>query len=63
MKNTQDIENMIVRAHRAGVCDIDGNSVTINGKPTKPPTTTSSATQTYRWDSESGKLYEVHYGE
>ena len=64
MKNTREIENMISRAYRAGVCDIDGHSITVNGKPTKPPRTSSaSSARTYRWDNQTGKMYEVTYGE
>ena len=55
--NTKPIKDMISKAYRAGVCDIDGHSITVNGKPTKSPRSFSGSTaKTYRWDNETSKL-------
>jgi len=62
MKNTEPIKQMISKAYKAGVCDVDGHSIMVNGKPTKQPRTSSaSAASTWRYDNETGKMYEVKY--
>ena len=62
--NTRPIKDMISRAYKAGVCDIDGHSVTVNGKPTKRSRSYSeSSASTWRYNNETGKMYEVTHGE
>ena len=38
-KGREEVEQMIVRGHRAGVCDSDGNSIDIDGIPKAKPKT------------------------
>ena len=38
-KGQEEVEQMIVRGHRAGVCDSYGNSIDINGIPKAKPRT------------------------
>ena len=64
MDNTREIKDMIAKSYRAGVCDVDGHSISVNGKPTKKPRTYSaSSAKTWRYDNETGKMQEVTYGE
>jgi len=59
MKNTEPIKKMIVKAHAAGKCDIDGHSVrrADGSMVAKPRTMTASFAKTYKWDQ--GEFYKA----
>ena len=62
-EHDKEIKDMIVRAHRAGVCDIDGNHVRdANGKPTKKPRESGPMGRTWRYNWKTGEKHEVTDG-
>lgn len=46
-KNENEIKNMIVKAHRGGTCDSNGESVKKDGRFIAKPRTMSSAAKTF----------------
>jgi len=58
-QNEEKIKQAIVDGHHRGICDSSGNSIlNEHGQPVAKPKPRSSASKTYVYDKEKGKLVE-----